>query len=311
MLRVSVVIPTHDRPQRLERTLRALRAQSLPSDEFEVIVVDDGSDPETQQLLEREEADSGLQLRVERRSSAGGPARARNAGWRMARAPLVAFTDDDCEPARSWLAAGLAAWEADAKTFVQGPTLPNPAERVRRGAITHTLEVESLGPWWETANIFYPRAALESAGGFDEEHYSGPGGEDTDLGCRLEAAGWRPVWAADALVYHAVTELSPIDKLRLAWRWDQTMRVFKQHPQLRRELVLGLFWQRNHWWLVRAAIALALPSRLWWLRWWLAAPYVVRLGSRRPDVMAVLLASDVVEIAACIRGGLRCRTPVA
>jgi glycosyltransferase involved in cell wall biosynthesis len=311
MLRVSVVIATHDRPQRLERALAALRGQTLPHGEFEVIVVDDGSGPETQLLLERQQADDRLPLRVARNSSSRGPAHARNRGWHMARAPLVAFTDDDCEPAPSWLAAGLAAWEPDAKTFVQGPTRPNPAELTRRGPLTHTLEVESLGPWWETANIFYPREALELTGGFDEGNYSRPGGEDTDLGCTLIAAGWRPVWAPGALVHHAVTELSPSQKLRLAWRWDETMLVFKRHPELRRELVLGLFWQGNHWWLVRAAVALALPRRLWWLRWWLAAPYVMRLGSPRPDFVALLVANDLVEMAACIRGGLRYRTPVA
>src|SRR4051795_13441021 len=107
MPRASVVIATHDRPQRLKRALRALREQTLPADQFEVIVVDDGSGPDTQQLLEREQAAGGLQLRVERRSPAGGPARARNAGWRTAGAPLVAFTDDDCEPGPAWLAAGL------------------------------------------------------------------------------------------------------------------------------------------------------------------------------------------------------------
>ena len=305
--RVSVVVATHDRPERLERTLAALRAQTLPQDDFEVIVVDDGSGPQTRDLLRR---DHGLPLQVLRNESSGGPARARNRGWRAARASLVGFTDDDCEPVPEWLASALAAWQPGSPTFVLGPTRPNPAELGGRGPLTHTLEVDELGPWWETANIFYPRAALERAGGFDEQNYSGPGGEDTDLGWTLIEAGWSPVWAPEALVHHAVTELTPAAKLRLAWRWDETMLVFKRHPELRRRLVYRLFWQRNHWWLVRALVALALPSRLWWLRWWLAAPYVLRLGSPRPDTAMLLVANDLVEMAACARGGLRYRTPV-
>jgi hypothetical protein len=186
---------------------------------------------------------------------------------------------------------------------------PDP-EHGERGPMTHTLIVSKLGPWWETANIFYPRAALEAAGGFDEQHYSGPGGEDTDLGCSLVAAGYEPVWAPGALMHHAVTTLDARAKLRLAWRWDETMRVFKRHPQLRKQLIRGIFWSDNHWWLVRALVALALPKRLWWVRWWLAAPYVLRLETRHPQVAAILVANDVVEMAACARGGARYRVPV-
>ena len=111
--RVSVVMATHDRPAGLARQLDALRAQTLSDDAYEIVVVDDGSGPETIELLEREKARSGPSLSVIRHEPAGGPARARNAGWRIARAPLVAFTDDDCRAGPRWLEAGLAAWDAD------------------------------------------------------------------------------------------------------------------------------------------------------------------------------------------------------
>ena len=308
-LTVSVVMATHDRPARLARQLEALRAQTLADDRYEIVVVDDASGPETAELLRAEVAKPGPRMRVLRHDVGGGPARARNAGWRVAEAPLVAFTDDDCRATPGWLEAGLAAWAGEPRRFVQGPVAPDPLDGPR-GPMSHTLRIERLGPWWETANIFYPRAALAAVGGFDEEHYSGPGGEDTDLGCMLVEAGYEPAWAPEALMYHAVTELDVRGKLRLAWRWDETMRVFKRHPQLRRHLAAGLFWSPSHWFLVRAAIALALPTRLWWLRWWLAAPYVIRLETRRPDIALVLVANDVVEMAACARGALRYRVPV-
>jgi hypothetical protein len=99
-------------------------------------------------------------------------------------------------------------------------------------------------------------------------------------------------------------------KFQRAWRWDDVMYLLKRHPGYRRHLTLRLFWSANHWWLLRAAVALALPRRLWWLRWWLASPYMLRLGTLRPDVVAVIVASDVVEIASCVRGGIRYRVPV-
>lgn len=307
--RVSVVMPTHNRPELLARALAALRAQTLADEQYEIVVADDGSGPATAEVLDSARASGGPALSVARQTAAGGPARARNAGWRAARAPLVAFTDDDCEPTPRWLESGLRVWEAAPRAFVQGPTLPDPRRIGRRSPFAHTLEVTELGPWWESANIFYPREALEAVGGFDEG-YRGAGGEDTDLGCRVIAAGWRPAWAEGALVHHAVTDLGPSGKLRLAWRWDETMLIFKRHPELRRRLVAGIFWSPNHWWLVRAAVALLLPSRLWWLRWWLGAPYVLRLGTLRPDVIAFLVAHDLVEMAACARGGIRYRVPV-
>ena len=308
--RVSVVVATHDRPDGIARALAALRAQTLPAEEFEVVVVDDGSGPDTADVLRREGGVAGPEIRLLRHDVAGGPARARNAGWRAARGELIAFTDDDCEPVPGWLEAGLAAWAQQPRRFVQGPTRPNPAHADRAGPYSHTLDVQELGPWWETANIFYPRAALEAAGGFDEDHYSGPGGEDTDLGWTLITRGWEPVWAPDALVHHDVTFLGPRRRLRMAWRWDETMLVFRRHPALRARLVARVFWSPNHWWLLRAAVALALPSRLWWLRWWLAAPYVLRLGTVRPDVVAFLVAHDLVQVVACARGGLRYRVLV-
>lgn len=308
--RVSVVLPTRERPARLRLQIAALRAQTLPDEQYEIIVVDDGSGPETARLLEAESArEDGPALRVVRRAVAGGAAAARNSGWRLARAPLVAFTDDDCEATQRWLEAGLAAWGEEPQRFVQGPTLPNPREAHRIGPLCHTLDVRRLGPRWETANIFYPREGLELIGGLDERSFRRTG-EDVDLGWRMVAAGYEPVWEPKAVVHHAVVRLGRIGVVRFAWRWDETALVYKRHPQLRSGLTANVFWLPRHWWLIRAAVALLLPRRLWWLRWGLAAPYFVRLGEPRPDIVPWVVAADLVELAACARGAIRYRTLV-
>ena len=72
--RVSVVMATHDRPAGLARQLDALRAQTLSDDAYEIIVVDDGSGPETIELLERETARSGPPLSVIRQTAAAAAA---------------------------------------------------------------------------------------------------------------------------------------------------------------------------------------------------------------------------------------------
>lgn len=298
---------THERPDGLRRQLAALRAQTLPDDQYEIVVVDDGSGAATAAVLAEARATPGAPVRVIRHERPGGPSRARNAGWREARGELIAFTDDDCEASPGWLEAGLRAWAPG--RFVQGPTRPDPADAHALGHFTHTVAVDRLGPWWQTANMFYPREALERVGGFDADAFP-HAGEDTDLGCRVLAAGYEPVWAEGALVHHAVTRVTPAGKLRLARRWDGAMLNFKRHPHLRAHLHARLFWIPNHWWLVRAVLALLLPRRLWWVRWWLAAPYVLRVGTLRPDVAAFVVAHDLVEMAAVARGARRYRVPV-
>ena len=103
-MRVSVVVPAYNAERTLGDCLRALRAQSFAAADLEIIVVDDGSRDGTASLAQR----NGV--RVIRREN-GGPAAARNTGWRAARGDWVAFTDADCVPSRTWLAEMMrAAW---------------------------------------------------------------------------------------------------------------------------------------------------------------------------------------------------------
>src|SRR3954453_18710822 len=76
-----------------------------------------------------------MELRVIRPDPGGGPAAARNEGWRAARAPLVAFTDDDCQARPGWLEAGLRAARENPGAFVQGPTEPIPEGYPTYGAM--------------------------------------------------------------------------------------------------------------------------------------------------------------------------------
>ena len=189
-LLVSVVVPTRDRPDRLRRLLAALREQTLGKDRFEVIVVADGAGEPTLSVLADEQARGELAVAIVARMVAGGPGAAHNSGWRLARAPLIAFTDDDCIPTPGWLAAALALGRPGA--LIQGKTEPDPSELGDAGLLSRTVSVERAGPQYETCNIFYPRAALESLGGFDERSGSRPAGRTpTSPGARSRPGGAR------------------------------------------------------------------------------------------------------------------------
>jgi GT2 family glycosyltransferase len=283
---ISVVLATHDRPERLRRALAALRAQGLHDDHYEIVVVDDGSGEETGELLRAEQARAaGPRLTVLRQEPAEGPA--------------------------GWLEALIEISAAHPGAIVQGPTTANPDERDGYGPFSHTLENDTLGRGYETANILYPRALLEQLGGFDAEAFS-HAGEDTDLAWRALGRGASAAWAPDALMYHAVTHLGPRGKLRAALRWENAMLAYKRHEGLRRTRYFGVFWNRHHFEVARGVVAVLVPRRLWWLRWMLAAPYVAYLVQRRsgPLLAPYLIVYDLLEVGSCVRGSIRYRVLV-
>ena len=201
---ITVVIPTCGRTDLLRRCLDSVCAQSLPPSAYEVIVVDDGPDTRTQQEVAKHSARAalrGLSVRCLPNRGTHGPAAARNLGWREARAPLVAFTDDDTVPHTDWLQQGCAAFaEAEAPDAAWGrivmpiPEQPSDYERDAR-------RLEDAG--FVTANCFCRKAMLERIDGFDER-FRLAWREDTDLYFRLCEAGAKVAYLRDAVVVHPV-----------------------------------------------------------------------------------------------------------
>jgi LmbE family N-acetylglucosaminyl deacetylase len=110
---LSVVLPTHNRPERLRRAAHSILSQDYPS--IELIVVDDGSTASTTSALDELTAQDGRVV-VVRHEQAVGSAMARNAGLAVAGGELVAFCDDD----DLWLpgAAGVAVAASRPSTAV-------------------------------------------------------------------------------------------------------------------------------------------------------------------------------------------------
>jgi histidinol-phosphate phosphatase family protein len=186
-LTYDVVVPTTGRAS-LGRLLAALDAgHGLPP--RALILVDDRTAPDRDGLLAAVPA--GLSARVEVLATGGrGPAAARNAGWRAARAPWVAFLDDDVVPRADWrerLQADLRD-VAPAVAASQGRLrVPRPAGRRPTDWERNVAGLEDAR--WATADMAFRRAALEAVGGFDER-FPRAYREDADLALRLRAAGW-------------------------------------------------------------------------------------------------------------------------
>lgn len=224
---ISVVVPTRDRPGSLSRCLDALVAQD--SHAFEVIVVDDGS-ADHSAVAEavdwaRNQATarwSGTPLTIELiRGSGDGPAQARNLGVEHAKAPVIAFTDDDCRPDHGWLDSLLGRFLEGCEA-VAGATAnavrDNPFARASQAITNHLCEhsldsdVVTFAP---TSNIAALRS-LCAAVPFDGR-YPLAAGEDRDWCARLIAAG-------AAIRYEPAARVEHFQDLDARAFWRQQVR---------------------------------------------------------------------------------------
>lgn len=216
--RLSVVIPTRDRPDQLAACLRTLLADLQPGDD--VLVVDSASANGDAVRAVAEAA--GVRLL---RAPLPGTSRARNLGWRNAFLPLVAFLDDDVEVLPGWSAAVVEAFGDN--DFVTGwigvpdrsaaAPEPNPlmvAEEPFR------IDRSRRGLLGASANLAVKVEALQRIGGFDERLGPGcavPAAEDHDLLDRLLLAGYVGCYSPLAKVEHEQWRTRR-ESLRLHWR---------------------------------------------------------------------------------------------
>ncbi|HLJ11165.1 MAG TPA: glycosyltransferase [Planctomycetaceae bacterium] len=251
---VSVVIPTYRRPDCLQRCLAALRQQDLELDRFEVLIADDAAEDSTRRLVETHSAQGGAQLRYIPILGTHGPAAARNAGWRAARADIVAFTDDDCIPDPRWLRAGLAEIQRGADAVAGKVVMPlseRPTDYERDAAGLATSE-------FVTANCFCRRSALALVGGFDER-FTAAWREDSDLQFSLLERGRRIGRAGDAVVVHPVREARWGVSLAQQRKSQFNALLYKKHPALYRQRLPP--FPRDYY-LIDAALAVAAAAAI-------------------------------------------------
>ncbi len=233
--RVSVVVPTCHRVLLLDRCLDALLAQLLPSREFEVIVVDDGPSHHARQLVclwRKRAAARGVELRYVVNTGAPGPAAARNMGWRIAHADIIAFTDDDAVPSPGWLGCGLAPFGSGADVVcgrVHMPLPPAPTDQQREAGRRALAE-------FSTANCFIRKGLLASLGGFDDS-FRYAWREDADLYFRLLDRRAGIVRAPHALVIHPPRPAPWAASLRQQPRSAFDALLYKKHPQRYRQQI--------------------------------------------------------------------------
>lgn len=206
--RLSVIAASYNRPDLVRTLLQALAEQTVSPDEFEVIVIDDGSRVPVADSLAG--LSTPFELRVLRQANTGAPA-ARHQGILEARGDIVVIVDDDMDLEPDFLAQHSAAHEGGAEV-VLGNILPSPSlqrmplfERFHARQLVQLTRnlvagrVELRGAHMCTGNMSVRRALYLKVGGFQLDMRRS---EDRELGIRLEKAGARFAFAPAAKTIH-------------------------------------------------------------------------------------------------------------
>jgi cellulose synthase/poly-beta-1,6-N-acetylglucosamine synthase-like glycosyltransferase len=203
-LRASVIIPAYNAEEVLPRCLRALEHQTIPQDQYEVIVIDDGSADSTAELAK---AGGALVLKLNH----VGPAAARNAGAELARADIIVFTDADCEPMPDFLERILEPFDAPVVSGARGVYRTQQKSMVARfiqleyeeryHRIARVEAEQGTVDALDTSYAAYRRDVFLDAGGFDARYLSAAV-EDHELSYRLAHEGHVFRFVPAAAVYH-------------------------------------------------------------------------------------------------------------
>lgn len=214
---LSVVVPSHNRPDLLRACLTSV-SRYAPA-ETEVVVVDDGSPRGCVATVAAEFAGVRL-VRLPRR---GGFCAAANAGLRAARGDIVELLNDDTEVTAGWATAALRHFAGPRVAAVAplvlrwpggaDPVIDSAGDRYYLGGVSGKRgHGERLGPAYlrpgrvfgaSASSAFYRRAALLSVGAFPESF--GAYFEDVDLSFRLNQAGFTILFEPAARVLHHVS----------------------------------------------------------------------------------------------------------
>jgi glycosyltransferase involved in cell wall biosynthesis len=231
-LDISVVIGTYNRCDMLPRALEGVLGQEAGNVRYEVIVVDNNSIDRTREVVGTliESGETGLRYVFEAKQ---GLAHARNAGIAVARAPIIAFTDDDVRVAPSWIAEIKRALDDHPEVdSVGGRILPRwpcePPAWLTREHWVGPLALQEYGPVpfhvnaerplsLAGANLAFRRSVFERLGGFAPAFSEGGDHSDTEMLIRLYRNDLQSLYAPNILV---TAEVQP-ERLRKRYhrRW--------------------------------------------------------------------------------------------
>ena len=219
---LSIVIPTFNSSSLLLRCLEALKNQSVPKSEFEIIVANDGSTDETIQILSQFQVKSNLNLKWTSIPNSG-PGNARNAGVKISRGLWIGFLDADVIPDINWIenAIKLIHQKPYAGAF-EGRTEVSQ----RKMATPFTHQTENLdGGRYPTCNFLVRRSLANFY-----PAYKIPFREDSDLAFSILESGFKIIFAPELTVEHPPLSSKYSRPISLALRYYYDGLLARRFP---------------------------------------------------------------------------------
>lgn len=273
-MRVSVVVSTFNRREIVLRTVQTLIDQDFPPEQYEIIVVVDGSkDGSTAALRALQARGSFRVLEQENRGLAG----ARNTGWQSAEHDLIIFLDDDMLCDRSLVRAHFDVHTESAAAIGVGAVLLNPSgprtvarECFNREVGAYALRgIADLKPLPLSACIFgntsLRKRWLEESGGFDERYRMR---EDAEFAVRLAGLGVQPIFARRAIA-HQIYNKTAADLVHDSEAFAEAdAQLLRHHPEAAELTFAGKIGCERGWKRGARRLAASVPA----LSDFLAAP---------------------------------------
>ena len=197
----SVVVPTYNRPEKLNNCLSSILSQEYRG-EFEIIMVEDDASEKSKPIIDSLNQDGKIRYFSQNHK---GPAVARNFGVSKAIYDYIAFTDDDCVVPANWLSAIESGFKQYKNAGAVGGFMEAPTEVLKQNVFSRyesfmTRTVYGTGskeifggfevPTGGTNNIAYKKSVLSEIKGFDET-FPVAAGEDADLKLRVVSKGYK------------------------------------------------------------------------------------------------------------------------
>ena len=252
----SIVIPTYNRQPILEKCLRALENQRLTDrtvENYEVVVVDDGSTDGTLNWLKTHQAEFPHVVSYEQNHQ--GPSAARNLGVQQAKGDTIIFIDSDLVVTEQFLQSHATALKTEEKAL-------NSDRLFTYGAVINTCNFENptaepykitdfSAAYFATGNVAIRKKWLEQAGLFDTR-FQLYGWEDLELGVRLKELGLKLVKCPAAVGYHwhPPFTLEQIPKLidQEIQRGRMGVLFYEKHPTWEVRLMIQMTWLHRVLW---------------------------------------------------------------
>ena len=233
-IKASIIIPTYNRADTIKKVVESLVNQTFPPDKYELVVVDDGSTDNTEQVIRSIKTSCSLRYFKQNRKGASA---ARNCGIKKARGEVIIFVDSDVVVNRYFVEEHVKSHQRDGiivkGLLINTENIDNPAsEKMKLSDISCAF--------FATGNVSIKKKYLLKAGLFDED-FKEYGWEDLELGLRLKKLGLKAITNRRAVGYHyrkkaVLADLPDLcEKERMRGR--TAVLFYRKHPTLEVKLM--------------------------------------------------------------------------